>query len=246
VKLLHGEPGTNAEVTYTETGENELTLTFTIPRGKNGMDGDGAVTYTAGTGIEITNDNVINCTITPGTGDGISYTAGNGIKIDGNVISCTVTPGQTYTAGTGIKIEGNVISCTVEPTQTTTYSGSDNISISSTGVINVTDKVALKTDIKTYTAGTGIKIEDNVISCTVTPGSGSTYTAGNGISIADDNEISIKGVQHFDEPQDGFIGLYTDADGLHFTTNLIVTKAELSQQLGDINSILDEINGEVL
>ena len=176
----------------------------------------------------------------------VTYTAGNGIKIDGNVISCTVTPGQTYTAGSGIKIEGNVISCTVKPTQSTTYSGSDNISISSTGVINVTDKVALKTDIKAYTAGTGIKIEDNVISCTVTLGGGSAYTAGNGISISDDNEISIKGVRHFDEPQDGFIGLYTDENGLHFTTNLIVTKAELSQQLGDINSILDEINGEVI
>ena len=91
-----------------------------------------------------------------------------------------------------------------------------------------------------FKEGDGIKIENGKISCTI------SYTAGNGISISDDNGISIKGVQYFDEPQEGFIGLYTDADGLHFTTNLIVTKAELSQQLGDINSILDEINGEVI
>lgn len=154
----------------------------------------------------------------------------------------------TYTAGTGIEITAdNVINCTVEQKGAPVYTGSDNISISSSNVINITDKVALKSDIKTYTAGTNIAISDTgVISCTATPGGGSTYTAGNGISISGDNEISIKGVQHFDKPQDGFIGLYTDADGLHFTTNLIVTKAELSQQLGDINSILDEINGEVI
>ena len=77
-----------------------------------------------------------------------------------------------------------------------------------------------------------------------------TYSAGNGISISDDNKISIKGVQHFDEPQDGFIGLFTDENGLHFAGEaLLVTKQDLSdyvtnKQLGDINSILDEINGE--
>ncbi|MBR2508974.1 MAG: hypothetical protein IKB71_04440 [Lentisphaeria bacterium] len=97
-----------------------------------------------------------------------------------------------------------------------------------------------------YTAGTGISIVDGVISCTVSPGEGDgeNYSAGNGISISDDNKISIKGVSYFEEEQDGYIGLYMDKDGLHFATELIVTKAELSQQIGDINSILDEINGE--
>ena len=54
---------------------------------------------------KITEDNIINCTVTPGQ----TYTAGNGIKIEDNVISCTVTPGQIYTAGNGIEIaEDNI------------------------------------------------------------------------------------------------------------------------------------------
>lgn len=77
-------------------------------------------------------------------------------------------------------------------------------------------------------------------------GGGAEYTAGNGISISDDNEISIKGVRHFDEPQDGFIGLYTDENGLHFAGDMLITKQELSEQLGGIDSILDNINGEVI
>ena len=97
-----------------------------------------------------------------------------------------------------------------------------------------------------YSAGSGISISvDGVISCTV-EGGGSEYTAGNGISISGDNEISIKGVQHFDEPQDGFIGLYTDENGLHFAGDMLITKQELSEQLGGIDSILDNINGEVI
>ena len=152
----------------------------------------------------------------------------------------------TYTAGTGIEITaGNVINCTIEQKDAPIYTGSDNISISSGNVINITDKVALKTDIKTYTAGTGISISAGVISCTV-EGGGSEYTAGNGISISDDNKISIKGVRHFDEPQDGFIGLYTDENGLHFAGDMLITKQELSEQLGGIDSILDNINGEVI
>lgn len=156
-----------------------------------------------------------------GTGTVPDFTAGEGIKIENGKISCTVS----YGAGEGLKLEGQ--NFRIDPGKVAlksdlkSYSGSENIAIGSDGKIDVTDKVALKSDIK-------------------------TYTAGNGISISDDNGISIKGVQHFDKPQDGFIGLYTDADGLHFTTNLIVTKEELSEQLGDINSILDEINGEVI
>ena len=112
-----------------------------------------------------------------------------------------------------------------------------------------------------YTAGNGIDITGNTVSVDTNiiatrefvlsqnpenPPNGSNYTAGNGISISDDNEISIKGVRHFDEPQDGFIGLYTDENGLHFAGDMLITKQELSEQLGGIDSILDNINGEVI
>ena len=138
------------------------------------------------------------------------------------------------------------------------YTEGEGINISDNTISVDFNEVARKTDIITYKEGTGIDItEDGTISCITSEGQ--PYSAGNGISISSDNKISIKGVQHFDEPQDGFIGLFTDENGLHFAGEaLLVTKQELSdyvtkddlsdyvtnKQLGDINAILDAINGE--
>ena len=136
----------------------------------------------------------------------------NGLDPSGTVI---------YTAGHGIRIEDNVISCTV--------SGVDGGSV--------------------YTAGTGISIENGVISCTLSPGSGGdgeviVYAAGNGIKI-EDGKIGIKGVVYFEEEMDGHFGLYTDVNGLHFAgLNFIVQQKDLDQAIGNINAILDAINGE--
>lgn len=138
-----------------------------------------------------------------------------------DITDLELAPGAVYTAGTGIKIENNVISCTIQ-------SGGGT-----GGII--------------YTAGTGISIVDGVISCTVSPGEGGgeNYSAGNGISISDDNKISIKGVPYFEEEQEGHIGLYMDKNGLHFAgANTFVTQYQLTQAIGDINTILDNINGE--
>jgi len=84
-------------------------------------------------------------------------TAGSGINISGNEISCSVSPGPTYTAGANVSIDGNnVISAT-----NTTYSAGTNVSISSGNVISATDT--------TYTAGTNVSIDgNNVISATDT------------------------------------------------------------------------------
>jgi hypothetical protein len=72
-----GDPGTLAKVENSGTPSNAV-LNFTIPRGEKGTKGDkgdkgdtglqgaagkdGAIQYTAGEGIEITSENVINCT----------------------------------------------------------------------------------------------------------------------------------------------------------------------------------------
>lgn len=61
-------------------------------------------------------------------------TAGTGISISGNEISCTVSPGPTYTAGSNVSIDGNVISAT-----DTTYTAGANVSINSSNVISATD-----------------------------------------------------------------------------------------------------------
>lgn len=56
-----------------------------------------------------------------GGGGGTTYTAGTGIDITNNIITCTVTDtNTTYTAGTGIDITNDVITCTVTDTNTDT------------------------------------------------------------------------------------------------------------------------------
>jgi len=85
-------------------------------------------TYTAGTGISISDENVISAT----GGGGAAYTAGANISIsDENVISATDT---TYSAGTNVSISaGNVISAT-----DTTYTAGSGISISAQNEISST------------------------------------------------------------------------------------------------------------
>ena len=74
------------------------------------------VTYTAGTNIEITKNNVINCTLSDIPGGGIIYKPGTNIEItEDNTINCTLDPsigggGVSYTEGAGISIDDNVIS----------------------------------------------------------------------------------------------------------------------------------------
>ena len=152
----------------------------------------GGERYYAGNGISIDGNNVIT-----NTAPGISYTAGDGIAIDGNVIR-NIAKGQVYTAGAGIAITNNVISATgggggtsyiagdniqisgntISATDTK-YTAGTNISISSGNVISATDTK--------YTAGSGISISGNTISNTA---QGKTYTAGSNISISSSNVIS--------------------------------------------------------
>ena len=70
-----------------------------------GGGGGGGTSYTAGTGIDITNDTISVDTQTIQE----KLTAGSNVSITNNTISATDT---TYTAGSGISISGNVISAT--------------------------------------------------------------------------------------------------------------------------------------
>ena len=65
----------------------------------------------------------------------VTYTAGTGISISGNTISCTVTGGGTYTAGTGIAISNGVISSTVNPQNINNYLA-NSIKINEIGATN--------------------------------------------------------------------------------------------------------------
>ena len=62
-------------------------------------------TYTAGTGIGISNNIITN------TLPGVTYTGGTGISVSGSVITNS-SPGITYTGGNGINVSGTTISAT--------------------------------------------------------------------------------------------------------------------------------------
>lgn len=66
----------------------------------------------------------------------VTYTAGTGISISGNKISCTVSGGGTYTAGAGISISNGVISSTVNPQNITNYLA-NSIRINEVGTTNI-------------------------------------------------------------------------------------------------------------
>lgn len=97
------------------------------------------------------------------------------------------------TAGTGISISGNTISCTVSG-----GSGGGNITVdstmSSTSTNPVQNKViysALQGKQNTLTAGTGISISGNTISCTVS-GGGGTVTVDSALSGTSTNPVQNK------------------------------------------------------
>ena len=97
------------------------------------------------------------------------------------------------TAGTGISISGNTISCTVSG-----GGGGGNITVdstmSSTSTNPVQNKViysALQGKQNTLTAGTGISINGNTISCTVSGGGGSV-TVDSALSGTSTNPVQNK------------------------------------------------------
>ena len=96
------------------------------------------------------------------------------------------------TAGTGISISGNTISCTVSG-----GSGGGSITVdstmSSTSTNPVQNKViysALQGKQNTLTAGTGISINGNTISCTVS--GGSSVTVDSALSGTSTNPVQNK------------------------------------------------------
>ena len=97
-------------------------------------------------------------------------------------------------AGTGISINGNTISCTVSG-----GSGGGSITVdstlSSTSTNPVQNKVvytALAGKQDKLTAGTGISINGNTISCTVSGGGGGTVTVDSALSGTSTNPVQNK------------------------------------------------------
>ncbi len=129
---------------------------------------------TPGANIEITNDNTINV-----VNRKTLYTQWP-IKMDRSTSMLKLYLDDSFSNDFKTKQE------------TVSYGGNDKyiseITQNENGEINATVKTM--SDVPTYTAGNGISIENNVISCSgdITP-----YTAGNGITI-NNHEISISNI----------------------------------------------------
>ena len=157
--------GTGIDITDDTISVDTTTIQAKLTAGSNiDITGDTIsatdTTYTAGSNVQISDQNVISATNT-------TYTAGANVNIsDSNVISATDT---TYTAGTNVSISsGNVISAT-----DTTYSAGSGLDLQGTQFSVDTTTIQPK-----LTAGTNISISDDTISATDT-----TYTAGTGLNL---------------------------------------------------------------
>ena len=120
------------------------------------------VNYTAGENIDITND-VISVTGMPDTSEFV--TSGDVETQINNAIS-GITGGTEYSAGTNIKIEDYVISVTGLPTSNTAFTNDANYVNSGEVQTQINDSISGITGGTTYSAGTNIDINNNVISVT--------------------------------------------------------------------------------
>lgn len=145
------------------------------PKGEKGDPGaagkDGAIQYTAGTGISIQN-NVISATGGGGGGDGVWGQITGTITDQTDLQDEFATKQDKLTAGSNISISGSTISAT-----DTKYTAGTNVSISAGNVISATDTK--------YTAGTNVSISSgNVISATDTTYSAFVGTDGSAVGAA--------------------------------------------------------------
>ena len=140
-----------------------------------------AATYTAGTGIQITNG-TITCTVSATT-SASDLTTGT---LSASLLANSGVTAGTYTSVT-VDSKGRVTAGGTHSVAAADVSGLGSLAtVSPTG--SATSSTFLRGDSvwatppgTTYTAGTGIKIDGSTISCTVS--SGGSYTAGSGIAI---------------------------------------------------------------
>ncbi|MDO4179254.1 MAG: ESPR-type extended signal peptide-containing protein [Phascolarctobacterium sp.] len=210
----------------TVSGTTEKTITITDSDGKNvsATFTDNDTKYTAGTNVQISDDNVISATDTNTTNQSVAVTGNTEKTItvtdsDGKNVSATFTDNDTkYTAGANVQIsDDNVISAT--DTNTT------NQSVAVTGntekTITVTDSdgknvSATFTDNDTkYTAGANVQIsDDNVISAT------DTNTTNTSVSVTGD---ATKTVTITDSEGKEVTATFTDIDTNTTNTSVSVT-----------------------
>ena len=106
------------------TGGGGTAVSGTYPNFVVSSSGEG-VAYSAGSGIDISLENVIS-----NTAPGIAYSAGEGLSLTGTTFANTA-PGINYTGGTGISVSGTTITNTA-PNQVVSLTGTGAASVSGT------------------------------------------------------------------------------------------------------------------
>ena len=152
----------------------------------------------AGANITISNENVISATDT-------TYTAGNGLSLDGTQFSVDTTTIATkgdleskqdsLTEEQLSAVNSGITSESLSTIESTLAGKQDELTFDNEPTEDSTNPVtsggvftALSGKQDTLTAGTNVTIEDNVISVDDV---GEVYTAGNGLSLDGNNEFSI-------------------------------------------------------
>ena len=157
------------------------------------------LTLKGGTNVTLTEDST-NGTLTISATD-TKYTIdstlnGSSTNPIQNKVVYTALAGKQdkLTAGTGISISGNTISCTVSGGSGGTVTVDSTLSPTSTNPVqNKVIYSALQGKQNTLTAGTGIAINGNTISCTVSGGGGSV-TVDSAMSSTSTNPVQNKAV----------------------------------------------------
>ncbi len=153
------------------TGKDRIDLINSVNAAlKTAGGGSGGTTYTAGDGIEISDEDVISAT---------PYEAGENVTIEDFTVSAIDT---TYEAGDNVTIsEDNIISA-----KDTTYTAGENVTIED-GIISAAST--------TYTAGDGIGISNNKITANISSGTGITVTTSSGAKKISTSLLGSNGVK---------------------------------------------------
>ena len=218
--------GTNVSITSSDINQYIISATDT--------------TYSAGSGLEL-DGTTFKLTAAIPSIEGLATE--NDLQAVSAVVSTLPTENTTYTAGSGLKLEGTEFSLTASiPTVATlsadmytAISGDVDSLITSKNYITGIANNALLSDIKTYTAGEGLKLDGTEFSLTATIPTVATLSAGmyEATSASIEDQITGKGYVTTDTTYTAGTGL--KLDGTEFS--LTATIPELSSVYGLLSGV---------
>ena len=237
---LSNTPTINNVPAVTSSDDNKvLKASYTGGVGSYSWENETGTTYTAGNGIDISNNEISVDTTVVATQTDLSskqdtLTAGTNIQINGSTISATDT---TYSAGTGIDITGTTISAdtSVLATQTDLSSKQDELTAGSNIQINGTTISATDT---TYSAGTGIDITGTTISADTSVLATQTDLSNKQDELTAGSNIQINGttISATDTTYSAGTGIDITGTTISADTSVLATQTDLSSKQDELTA----------